>query len=202
LRYFRPGLTKARRVTELVGKGIDLAHRPSRPAPRRGRAGPEREAVLAALNGVLGLLLETANRSQSRCGFAEEAAAPVGAAGAARGDSERREAARPGPWLVHERPAVEAQGHDRNGAGARIGYVPIYLHYNSGLHISHQRAARWPDCWRRQIRCCERPPEPTSAYRAAIRPASSWRSAARSDTRARCTQEAIQLGLGRGKVPT
>ena len=33
------------------------------------------------------------------------------------------------------------KGHDHGAALARdLGYTPVYLHYNSGLHVSEQRA--------------------------------------------------------------
>ena len=51
-----------RRVTDLVGTGIDLALAHLSPLLGESMPGPEREAVLAALNGVLGdYLLATAN---------------------------------------------------------------------------------------------------------------------------------------------
>jgi pimeloyl-ACP methyl ester carboxylesterase len=129
-----------RGVTQLVGAGIDLALAQLVPLVGEGAPGPEREAVLAALNGVIGdYLSETGN--------------PLAI------HMQLRQGGHP---LELERPALHALlpqaggkllvlahgsclndlqwlrlGHDHGAALARdLGYTPVYLLYNSGLHIS------------------------------------------------------------------
>lgn len=128
----------------LVGAGIDaaLAQLGDGLSALVGEGGtvPEREALLAVLNGVLGdYLSETGN--------------PLAI------DMQLRRLGRP---LEVDRTALRAQlseatgkllvlvhgscmsdlswsrrGHDHGAALARdLGYTPVYLHYNSGLHIS------------------------------------------------------------------
>jgi len=129
-----------RGVTRVVGGSIDALLGLLAPALRADDSSPEREAVVAALNGVLGdYLAATAN--------------PLATAMAVRRD---------GRPLVLETSALTASvpdaggrllvllhglcmsdvqwrraGHDHGAALARdLGFTPVYLHYNSGLHIS------------------------------------------------------------------
>jgi pimeloyl-ACP methyl ester carboxylesterase len=130
-----------RGVTRLVGGGVDAAL--SRLVPLLGPPGEstsEREAVLAALNGVLGdHLAASANPlaipmqlrrdgrplSLSRAGLRASIPAATGkilllAHGLCMNDLQ---------WQRH--------AHDHGAAlAADGGYTPLYLHYNSGLHIS------------------------------------------------------------------
>ncbi len=114
-----------RGVTGLVGVGVDRAL--AQLAPLLGASAPgfERDAILAALNGVLGdYLLETSNPLAIEMGLRH--------AGEPRGKLL---------VLVHGSSMSDRQwtqgGHDHGAALARdLGYTPIYLHYNSGLHIS------------------------------------------------------------------
>jgi hypothetical protein len=129
-----------RGVTHLVGRGSDalLAQLTAGLGEQSSSRG--REAVLAALNGVLG---------DSLAAGGNPLAIPM---------SLRRE----GRPLTLEKQALEAaipeisgklvvlahglcmndlqwhrRGHDHGAALARdLGYTPIYLHYNSGLHVS------------------------------------------------------------------
>ncbi|WP_137917414.1 alpha/beta fold hydrolase [Hydrogenophaga sp. 2FB] len=134
-----------RGVTQLVGHGLDsalasllpLVDDPAHhPAPS-----PAREAVLAALNGVLGdRLLETANplvqpmelrhKGQrlplDRPAWLQERLAPASPHllvllhGLCMNDTQ---------WLRH--------GHDHGAFLAQaLGATPVYLRYNSGLHTS------------------------------------------------------------------
>jgi len=114
-----------RGVTALVGGGLDLALGQLAPLLGSSVPGSERDAVVAALNGVLGdYLVETAN--------------PLAIEMTVRYEGEL------GPKLlvlVHGSSMSDRQwlqgGHDHGAALARdLGYTPIYLHYNSGLHIS------------------------------------------------------------------
>ncbi|BDG05641.1 esterase/lipase family protein [Anaeromyxobacter oryzae] len=139
-----PIYRSVRGVTRMVGAGIDRALGQLAPlvAPLLGESVPgiEREAVLAALNGVLGdYLAESGN--------------PLAIEMRLRHDGHPLEleeralrAAFPHAGgkllvLVHGSCLGDRQwsrlGHDHGGALARdLGFTPVYLHYNSGLHIS------------------------------------------------------------------
>jgi hypothetical protein len=127
-------------VTRTVGRGIDgvlarlapvLGHMPSSPA---------REAVIAALNGVLGdHLVDTGNPlaigMQWRHGGSPLPLTPD-ALRKAVPDASARIAV-----LVHGLCMNDLQwtrhGHDHGAALARaLGYTPVHLHYNTGLHVS------------------------------------------------------------------
>jgi len=129
-----------RGVTRLVGGGLDAILAQLRPTLAGRASSPEREAVLAALNGVLGDYLAASDNplaipmSLRRNGqplvletHALAAAIPPGAGklavlahGLCMNDLQ---------W--------NRQGHDHGAALARdLGYTPLYLHYNSGLHTS------------------------------------------------------------------
>ncbi len=123
-----------RGVTGLIDSGLKLAPLP--PPAKGSRVSLRREAVVAALNGVLGdYLIRTNNplaismslRSQGRTIEIERQALqatlgrPTGkvlllAHGLCLGDLQ---------W--------KRKGHDH---GAALGYTTVYLHYNSGLHVS------------------------------------------------------------------
>lgn len=127
-------------ITRAVGWGLDATL--PRLAPLLGPApqSPRRDAMLAALNGVLGdHLAETGNPLAIPMALRQGgqpltlersalAAALPGAGGKllvlvhglCMNDTQ---------WLRHD--------HDHGAALARdLGYVPLYLHYNSGRHIS------------------------------------------------------------------
>ena len=132
-----------RAVTGLVGSGIDALLSPLIPLLGERHSPPGREAVLAALNGVMGDYLAATQN-------------PLAIAMSLRQDGkplilERRALARaipqlskPGHKLVvlaHGLSMSDLQwtrkGHNHGAALARdLGYTPVYLHYNSGLHIS------------------------------------------------------------------
>jgi pimeloyl-ACP methyl ester carboxylesterase len=142
-------------VTRLVGSGLDatlgtLAKLPMLAAARRSSA--ERDAVLAALNGVLGdYLVETGNSlriamSLRQGGETIDPASLPGATGHVL-------------VLVHGLCMNDRQwhreGHDHGEALAReFGYTPLYLHYNTGQRIAangrefadllESALARWP----------------------------------------------------------
>jgi len=125
-----------RGVTSLVGAGIDGALAQLAPLLGESTPGPEREAVLAALNGVLGdYLHETNNPLAIEMHFHHEERRREGAEGATR------EASRKLLVMVHGLCMNDQlwcqSGHDHGAALARdLGYEPVYLHYNSGRHIS------------------------------------------------------------------
>ena len=129
-----------RAATRLVGEGADAVLRGLTPAFRHGRSSPEREALLAILNGVLGdhlvasgnllaiaMSLRSAGTSLQLSKAALKSAFPqatgqivVLAHGLCMNDLQ---------WA--------REGHDHGAALARdLGYTPLYLHYNTGRHIS------------------------------------------------------------------
>ena len=129
-----------RGVTRLVGAGIDVALARIAPLAPPRAPGKEFEAVRSALNGVLGdYLAETRNPLASQMGLYH---------GGHRLEIDRRalRATLPGAdrkvlVLVHgscmNEEAWNRPGHDHGAALARdLGYTPVYLRYNSGLHIS------------------------------------------------------------------
>ena len=114
-----------RGVTRLVGASIDRALAELGPYLGESAPGPEREAVLAALNGVVGdYLAEMKSALAITMSLRHE--------GPARGKLL---------VLVHGSSMHDGQwlrgGHDHGAELAREhGYTPVYVHYNSGLHIS------------------------------------------------------------------
>ncbi|MGE5116969.1 MAG: esterase/lipase family protein, partial [Betaproteobacteria bacterium] len=129
-----------RGVTRAVGGSIDALLRLLEPAGPAGDTSPRREAAVAALNGVLGdHLAASAN--------------PLAIAMALRRDGRAllldRDALaarlpEAGPSLVvllHGLCMSDLQwtraGHDHGRAlAADLGFTPLHLHYNSGLHVS------------------------------------------------------------------
>lgn len=127
-----------------VGWGLDrtrdLAAAVPTAAHSGGQSSPQREAMLAAVNGVQGdflattqnpLAIEMALRSNGRSVVLEQdalAAEFPGASGRV-------------VVLIHGLCMNDLQwqrrGHDHGAALARdLGYTPLYLHYNTGAHIS------------------------------------------------------------------
>ena len=151
-----------RGVTRLVGAGIDLAlaqlARLLAPLLSGGAPGLEREAVVAALNGVLGDYLATVGNPLAIEMQLRHGGHPL--------ELERQALRLALPQatsklvvLVHGSCLSDRQwtrrGHDHGAALARdLGFTPVYLHYNSGLHISangrelaallEQLVAAWP----------------------------------------------------------
>ncbi|MFL6236837.1 MAG: esterase/lipase family protein [Thermoanaerobaculia bacterium] len=151
-----------RGVTRLVGGGLDALLAPFVPRLAGRSSSRKREAWLAALNGVLGDHLAAGGNPL---------AIPM---------SLRRN----GQALVLEKEALEAaipqaggrvvvlahglclndlhwhrRGHDHGAALARdLGYTPVYLHYNSGLHTSINGRA-FAGLLENLIRCWPRPVE-------------------------------------------
>jgi PGAP1-like protein len=129
-----------RGATRLVGAGLDATL--ARLAPLLGERAPgvEREAVLAAVNGVLGdylaesgnpLAIEMRLRSHGRALELEKKALRIAFPRAA------------GKLLVLVHGSClndlrwKRLGHDHGAALARdLGFTPVYLHYNTGLHVS------------------------------------------------------------------
>ena len=133
-----------RGVTRVAGGSIEALLALLTPAlasaTNDGVASPQREAILAALNGVLGDYLAASNN-------------PLATAMTLRRDGQalalERAALRvqrpdAGPRLLVLLHGLcmndlqwQRQGHDHGAALAReLGVTPVYLRYNSGLHVS------------------------------------------------------------------
>ena len=125
-----------RGVTRLVGGSIDLLLGQLAPLLDSGVSSTEREAVLSALNGVLGDHLEASTNTL---------AIPM----QLRREGEPLELTRDGLrgvtgrvlLIVHGLCMNDLQwrrnGHDHGAAlAADGGFTPVYVRYNSGLHIS------------------------------------------------------------------
>jgi hypothetical protein len=131
-----------RGITRLVGGGIDATLTPFT-LLRTGSSSARREALLAALNGVLGdHLVATGNPlaipMRFRHGGESGSRLLLLAHGLCMNDLQ---------W--------NRKGHDHGAALARdFGFTPVYLHYNTGLHVSTNGRAfanlieelveRWP----------------------------------------------------------
>lgn len=147
-----------RGVTRLVGISIDRALARLAPLVREGAPGPEREAVLAVLNGVLGDYLSATGNPLAIQMQLRQGGHPL--------KPERRALQAHLPraggkllLLLHGSCLNDRKwfrhGHDHGAALARdLGYTPVYLLYNSGLHISsngrafaallEELVAEWP----------------------------------------------------------
>ena len=127
-------------VARLVGGGVDALLAQLDPVAGEARSSPRWEALVGVLNGVLGdHLAATGN----------PLAIPMGLHRSGRLlQLERRRLAaairRPGRRLLVLAHGLcmndlrwRRQGHDHGLALARdLGYTPLYLRYNSGLHVS------------------------------------------------------------------
>lgn len=154
-----------RGVARLVGGSVDALLALIAQALPASDTTPEREAVVAALNGVLGdhlaatrnpLAIEMSLRHGGRALVLEREALAEALPDA-------------GPKLVvllHGLCMNDLQwtraGHDHGAALQRdLGCTPVYLHYNSGLHVSTNGAAlaqlmerlveQWPQPLRRLV---------------------------------------------------
>jgi pimeloyl-ACP methyl ester carboxylesterase len=147
-----------RGVLGLVGHGLDKLLARLEPLLSEPSTWPGREALLAALNGVLGDYLAASNNPLAitmglrRGGIALPGdGAPLAAAIPQAGGKL--------VVLLHGLCMNDLQwmrkGHDHGASLARdLAYTPVYLHYNSGLHISTNGRAfaelletlvqRWP----------------------------------------------------------
>jgi hypothetical protein len=132
--------TTIRGVTTLVGASLDAVLAEIVPLLGETATFPEREALVAALNGVLGDHLAETDNPLAVTMRLRRAGAPL---------ELRREAllaAVPRATgkivvLVHGSSMNDLQwtrqGHDHGAALERdLGYTAVYLHYNSGLHVS------------------------------------------------------------------
>ncbi len=147
-----------RGLTRLIGGRLDMAL--GQLAPLLGAPGSssEREAVLAALNGVLGdYLAATANPLAIQMHIRHNGQ-PLDLAAASLASTFPEPRAKI-VLLVHGLCMNDAhwlrKGHDHGARlAADLGYTPLYLRYNTGLHISANGRAladrvaallrRWP----------------------------------------------------------
>lgn len=128
-----------RTITRLVGSGIDVALAPLVRTLGEMESSRGREAVIAALNGVLGdYLVQTGNPlAISMCLRRDGATLDVsGALREAVADADGRLL-----LMVHGSSSNDLQwerkGHDHGRSLAdELGLATAYLHYNSGRHIS------------------------------------------------------------------
>jgi len=120
-----------RGVTRLVGGGVDALLGLVEPALGERSSSPGREAVHAALNGVLGDYLVASGNPLAIPMSLRRGGQPF-----QPGRRDRRILV-----LVHGLCMSDLQwrrnGHDHGACLARdLGYAPAYLHYNSGMHVS------------------------------------------------------------------
>ena len=129
-----------RGTTRLVGSGLDAALARLAPRLEQRPTSAAREAVVAALNGVYGdLLAATGNPLASsmrlrRGGEPLELTKQALAAAIPRASGKIVLLAH---GLCLNDLQWRRQGHDHGEAlAADAGFTPVYLHYNSGLHVS------------------------------------------------------------------
>lgn len=145
-------------ITRFVGSSLDAALAQLAPLVKASAPGNQRDVVSAVVNGVLGdYLHETANPLEIEMELRHAGSAIELATDALR--AAIPEATSKIVVLVHGSCMTDAQftraGHDHGAALAHeLGYTPLYLRYNSGLHIStnghaladmlEQLVAAWP----------------------------------------------------------
>jgi pimeloyl-ACP methyl ester carboxylesterase len=147
-----------RGTTRILGRGINLALGAATPALTPGASSPARETALAVLNGVWGDHLVASNNPLAIPTTLRVDGQPLALA---RAELAARVRQPSGKLLVlaHGLCMNDLQwlrnGHDHGQALARdLGFSPVYLHYNSGRHVSEngrdfaqlleQLLAQWP----------------------------------------------------------
>ena len=163
-----------RGVTRLVGGSLEgllnlLAPALTATGPAAQREPwPERESIVAALNGVLGdHLLASGNPLATRMAFRSGGVALA----LDRGALAERLPRATGRLLVLVHGLCmndlqwQRKGHDHGNMLARaFGYTPVYLHYNTGQHVSvngralaeqlERLLAQWPQPLERTVLLC------------------------------------------------
>lgn len=129
-----------RGVTRLVARSVDVLLERLGALIDEKHSSPEREALLAAINGVLGDHLAASRNPLAIPMSLRKSGIALATSRAALA------AAFPQPGhrllvLLHGLCMSDLQwtrhGHDHGAALARdLGYTPLYLHYNTGRHIS------------------------------------------------------------------
>ncbi len=137
-----PGITgfvydSVRGVTRVVGSGIDVTLAQLLPQESEQLSSPAREAVLAALNGVVGHHLAASDNPLAiRMQLRHDGQALTGPARASLPAARGKILLLVHGLGMHDR-QWQRKGHDHGAALAGdLGYTPVYVHYNSGLHIS------------------------------------------------------------------
>jgi hypothetical protein len=129
---------RARATTEMTGRLFDRAL--GRHACHVNASSREREAVLAALNGLFGDLLERVDNPLAIRMSLRQHGRPLPIERAALAQAVDSPSGKL-LVLVHGLCCDDLRwrrgGHDHGAALARdLGYTPLYLHYNSGRHVS------------------------------------------------------------------
>jgi pimeloyl-ACP methyl ester carboxylesterase len=129
-----------RGVTRAVGMGLDVALAQLAPLLGTRSSSPRRDALLAALNGVLGDYLAASENSLAITMHLRKDGRPLMLNRAALAAAFARPSAKL-VVLAHGLCMSDRQwyrqGHDHGASLARdLGHTPIYLHYNSGRHVS------------------------------------------------------------------
>jgi hypothetical protein len=129
-----------RGVTRAIGAGLDLALGAVAPAFGHVKSSPAREGFVAALNGVLGDYLAETHNPLAITMRLRRNGKPLeltrqGLAASIRAPSSKVLVLVHG--LCRSERGWRRKGHDHGAALARdLSYTALYLHYNSGLHIS------------------------------------------------------------------
>lgn len=129
-----------RGVTRVVGSGIDLTLGAVAPALGHVEPSRARESLVAALNGVLGDYLAQTGNPLAVTMHLRRAGRPLeltreGLAAGIRDPSAKVLVLIHG--LCRDDRRWERNGHDHGAELAcEFGYTTVYLHYNTGLHIS------------------------------------------------------------------
>jgi pimeloyl-ACP methyl ester carboxylesterase len=128
--------SRIRVVTQLVGDGSDLLWAQLLPLLGEPGSSPERERMLAVLNGVLGDHLAASDNPLATSMQLRQNGAPLPFTGQGVVNLNGKIL-----LLVHGLCLNDLQwqrkGHDHGvQLAADLGYTPVYLYYNSGLHIS------------------------------------------------------------------
>ncbi|MES2511080.1 MAG: alpha/beta hydrolase [Pseudomonadota bacterium] len=127
-------------VTRLAGGAADLLLATAAPLAGNKASSPEREAMLSAINGVLGdQLRDTANPLAITMSLRHEG--KTLALDRAGMTFALPHAGRKILVLVHGLCMNDLQwtsgGHNHGSElASALGYTPVYLHYNTGLHVS------------------------------------------------------------------
>ncbi len=127
-----------RTITQWVGGGIDALLDRLSPMLGKKDSSPAREAALSALNGVLGDHLVAKNNPLAIPMQFRRHGKPLDeqALFAAIQQSNGRLAIMVHGLCMNDL-QWKRQGHDHGAALARdLGFMPLYVHYNTGLHIS------------------------------------------------------------------
>ncbi|MDX2217459.1 MAG: alpha/beta fold hydrolase [Burkholderiales bacterium] len=127
-------------VTNMVGSGVDALLGALPQVVEEGAASPEREAIVSALNGVMGDYLAASGNPLALSMTMRHAGKPLTLARAALKktlpDANGRVL-----LLIHGLCMNDLQwtraGHNHGAHLAdRLGFTPVYLRYNTGLHIA------------------------------------------------------------------